>query len=60
MISRLEVLRKRKRWAQKEAEIRNLAKEQERKKADLDKGKGTSHGSKVEQISLLFPFHSSD
>jgi len=45
----LEVLRKRKRWAQKEAEIRSLVKEQERKKADLDKGKGRVQ-SKVEQI----------
>lgn len=47
----LEVLRKRKRWAQKEAEIRNLVKEQERKKADLDKGKANGKGSKVEQVS---------
>jgi hypothetical protein len=49
---RLEVLRKRKRWAQKEAEIRNLAKEQERKKADSDaKGKAKNPNTKVEQVS---------
>lgn len=47
----LEVLRKRKRWAQKEAEIRNIQKEQERKKADLDpKGKAKGPNAKVEQI----------
>jgi hypothetical protein len=49
---RLEVLRKRKRWAQKEAELRTFAKEQERKKADTDaKGKAKNQNSKVEQIS---------
>ncbi len=51
----LEVLRKRKRWAQKEAEMRNSAREEERKKADLqDKGKNKGKSpSKVEQISLF-------
>ena len=50
--NRLEVLRKRKRWAQKEAEIRNLVKEQERRKADSDsKAKAKSSNSKVEQVS---------
>lgn len=47
-------MRKRKRWAQKEVELRNLAKEEEKRKADIQdiKGKGKSQGSsKVDQIS---------
>lgn len=51
------MLRKRKRWAQKEAELRNIAKEEEKRKADLQeakgKGKATAQGnSKVNQVSL--------